>query len=77
MRADLTAARKLRPIHPARRAHLSPDPGRARCTGTHVITVNPAYTSQTCNVCTLRGSQCAPRWEADVAPSHHDAAKSQ
>lgn len=25
--------------------------GRARYTGTHVITVNPAYTSQTCNVC--------------------------
>jgi putative transposase len=24
---------------------------RARYTGTHVITVNPAYTSQTCNVC--------------------------
>ncbi|MER5426981.1 transposase [Streptosporangium roseum] len=26
---------------------------RARYTGTHVITVNPAYTSQTCNVCTV------------------------
>jgi putative transposase len=26
---------------------------RARHTGTHVITVNPAYTSQRCNVCTV------------------------
>ena len=27
--------------------------GKARYTGTCVITVNPAYTSQTCNVCTV------------------------
>ncbi|MEV0348883.1 transposase [Nonomuraea sp. NPDC050680] len=27
--------------------------GKARYTGTNVITVNPAYTSQTCNVCTV------------------------
>lgn len=27
--------------------------GKARYTGTHVISVNPAYTSQRCNVCTV------------------------
>lgn len=50
---------------------------RARYTGTHVITVNPAYTSQTCNVCKVvdrksRESQAVFRCVACGHQEHAD-----
>jgi putative transposase len=50
---------------------------KARYTGTHVITVNPAYTSQTCNVCKIvdrksRESQAVFRCTSCKHTAHAD-----